>query len=128
MAYQAGLNWAWYVKGRVAANKPFEDMYAAWKAAKAKPRTPGKKVTAQESFFQGFYDSRYKNPSIRRTKKALKARGAKLTSGQLKRIIQRPIPKMRISRAAAQVFNVAIGKRKSVTVRLKRTRGGFEIG
>ena len=55
--FQAGLSYHWYLHGKVAAKSgKFEDMYAAWRARKQKPVTPGAKVTAQESFFQGFMD------------------------------------------------------------------------
>src|SRR5574342_1268410 len=57
MAFQAGLDRRWYVKGRVAARGPWRDMVEAWHAALNKPKTPGKRVTAQESFYQGYFDS-----------------------------------------------------------------------
>ncbi len=59
MPYEAGLSRPWYVKGRVAAHSgKYTDMYSAWHSAKSKPKTPGGKVTAQESFYQGYHDSK----------------------------------------------------------------------
>lgn len=50
----------WYKKGLQAGIKARDgkgttDMYEAWQKAKGKPKTPGARVTAQESFYLGFY-------------------------------------------------------------------------
>jgi hypothetical protein len=55
--FEAGLSRAWYNNGRNSARRArFTDMYEAWHAEKKKPQTPGKRVTAQESFYQGYMD------------------------------------------------------------------------
>jgi hypothetical protein len=55
--FELGLNRRWYIKGRVAARSgKYADETKAWKAAKGKPRIPGARVTAQESFYQGWLD------------------------------------------------------------------------
>jgi hypothetical protein len=38
-------------------------MYDAWHWVKGKPTISGKRVTAQESFFQGYMDTSQRNPS-----------------------------------------------------------------
>lgn len=63
-SFQAGLNRAWYRKGLAAGKSGRSaDMYAAWQSAKGKPTISGKRVTAQESFFQGWYDGTKRNPA-----------------------------------------------------------------
>lgn len=55
--FEAGLSRSWYRKGQKAGRSgKYGDMYDAWHAQKAKPSTPGGKVTAQESFYQGYMD------------------------------------------------------------------------
>lgn len=84
--FEPGLSKYWYLRGRVAAKKSYEDMYAGWRAAKAKPITPGAKVTAQESFFRGFMDKREESPRKNPLPigKWFKAKIQKLRSGKFK--------------------------------------------
>lgn len=57
--WEPGLSRTWYSRGyQAGASGRYADMYGAWHAAKNKPRTPGGRVTAQESFYQGFMDTK----------------------------------------------------------------------
>jgi len=57
--FEAGLNRKWYLRGRVAGkSQKFADMVVAWQKSKGKPTIPGKRVTAQESFYQGYMDGK----------------------------------------------------------------------
>jgi len=65
MPFEAGLSRTWYNKGKKkAATGKYADMYDAWHSASGKPTIPGKRVEAQESFYQGYMDgeSRHGNP------------------------------------------------------------------
>lgn len=83
MPFEAGLSRPWFRKG-VAAGRSgrWADMYAAWHSAKGKPKTSGGRVTAQESFYQGYFDGqdsrknsgRKRNPT--KAQKRAKARTA----------------------------------------------------
>ena len=77
--FQPGLSRAWYNRGRSAGkNKRYRDMYHAWDSARKKPSIPGKRVTAQESFFQGWHDATARNPAGPRVKLNKWIRGAGL--------------------------------------------------
>lgn len=55
---EPGLSPTWYRKGQAAGrNTKWKDMYDAWHWVKGKPTISGKRVTAQESFFQGWFDA-----------------------------------------------------------------------
>ena len=70
MPFESGLSRSWYNKGKASARSGrHADMYAAWHGVKGKPKTPGGRVTAQESFYQGFMDVRQGNPSKRKVQK-----------------------------------------------------------
>lgn len=79
-----GHSKTWYRKGQRAVFGRHEDMYAAWHSAKGKPTTSGNRVTAQESFFQGYIDQKRRqesatrgNPSV--PKGWIKAKAVKIT-------------------------------------------------
>ena len=62
----AGYSKAWYARGfRAGVQGRNRDQYTAWHGQKGKPKTSGKRVEAQESFYQGFHDGkgRRKNPA-----------------------------------------------------------------
>jgi len=65
MPFEPGLSYHWYLHGKVAAKSgKYSDMYAAWHARKSKPVAPGARVTAQESFYQGYMDVAQKTNPI----------------------------------------------------------------
>ena len=79
--FEPGLSKYWYLRGRVAGKKRYADMYAAWKVAKAKPITPGGRVTAQESFYQGYMDVAEAKRNPLKIGKWIKAKIKKLRNG-----------------------------------------------
>ena len=89
MAFEkGGHSRLWYVKGMVAAKKG-KDMYDAWHAATGKPgdsSTSGKRITAQESFYQGFVDQladSHKNPTSILSTKWQPAMARRLSNGRI---------------------------------------------
>ena len=81
MSFSAGMNRRWYVKGLSAGRRGLGggDYTKAWSSATGKPGdspTSGKRIEAQESFYQGYNDgsSGSRNPSrpSRRVGKALR--------------------------------------------------------
>lgn len=59
MPFEAGLSRVWYRKGKTAGRSSrYSDMYEAWSyASKKASTTPGRRVTQQESFYQGYIDA-----------------------------------------------------------------------
>lgn len=59
----AGYSKAWYQRGfRAGVQGKNRDQYTAWHGQKGKPKTSGARVTAQESFYKGFYDGQERRP------------------------------------------------------------------
>ncbi len=59
----AGYSRAWYQRGFSAGVQGKKrDQYTAWRGQKGKPKTSGARVTAQESYFKGFYDGKQRRP------------------------------------------------------------------
>src|SRR6478609_7092397 len=86
MPFEPGLSRRWYNVGRKHGKEDkYLDMYTAWSHVKErKPTTPGGLVTAKESFFQGFMDTRYVAENPRR--KGTKVIPAKWTTAKVRRL------------------------------------------
>lgn len=124
MPFESGLSRSWYNKGKAAGRGGrSSDMYAAWHSAKGKPKTPGGRVTAQESFYQGYFDgeeARRKNPAYKRSRTSVRrkvARGMARRSSE-RRVVAALKKFVRSNPALPAAF------RKAKAIGMKRNAGG----